>query len=545
MKSTGLKILFFLSLIQAFSGCAKRGTPDGGPIDEVPPEFVRARPENFTTNFDSREIRIFFNEYIKLNDPQRQIIISPPMDPRPEITPLGTASKSIRIRINDTLEPQTTYTVNFGRSITDNNEGNPLSFFNYVFSTGSYIDSLSLRGRVSDALLGAPDPFISVMLYEVNEDYNDSIVYSQVPRYVTSTLDTTTFQLNNLKEGTYQLVAMRDANNNYTFEPESDKIAFAEEYITLPSDDEFDLTLFREILQGRFERPSQKAQQHLIFGYRGMVMPDSLSIVPQNVPEDFEARITRDRATDTLHYWYKPHMERDTLRFIINTPQRTDTLIARLREMSRDSLQFTFEPSSNLGFREDIKILPNVPLIAVNDSLVRITDNDTLPVNFTAAYNEWTNEYAINFKKNERQNYRLTALPGAFTDFFGRENDTIRSSFRTPALSDLGNLVVNLQGVQNFPVIVQLTTEKGEVTAEQYSTGSTNINFNNIRPGKYRLRLIYDSNENRVWDTGSFLERRQPETVVYFQATLEVRANWDVTETFNVAQPPPPNPGVP
>ncbi|NJW55569.1 hypothetical protein HC175_21895, partial [Salinimicrobium sp. CDJ15-91] len=109
-----------------------------------------------------------------------------------------------------------------------------------------------------------------------------------------------------------------------------------------------------------------------------------------------------------------------------------------------------------------IRIIPNVPLIAVNDSLVRITDIDTLPVKFTAAYNNWTNQYSISFEKNERQNYRLTVLPGAFTDFFGRENDTIRSSFRTPALSDLGNLVVNLQGVQEFPVIVQLTTEKGE-----------------------------------------------------------------------------------
>lgn len=536
MRESGLKLLVFLSLVSAFAGCAKRGTPDGGPLDEEPPQYVRARPENFTTNFDAREIRIYFDEYVKLNDPQRQIIISPPMDPRPEITPLGTASRSIRIRINDTLQPQTTYTINFGSSITDNNEGNPLSFFTYAFSTGPYIDSLSIRGEVRDALLNVPDPYITVALYEVDSTYNDSTVYTQVPRYVTSTLDSTTFQLNNLKQGTYQLVGIRDVNNNYTFDPDTDKIAFADEHITIPTDEEFDLALFREMLEGSVERPAQKAQQHLIFGYRGLVIADSVSIAPQNVPDDFEAMVTKDPATDTLHYWYKPYMERDTLKFVVQTPHFSDTLTARLKEMDRDSLQFTFEPPSSLGFHQDVRVRPNVPLVQINDSLVRITDNDTLQVPFTGAYDEWNNEYIISFDKSEEQNYRLTALPGAFTDFFGRENDTIRSQFRTQSLSDLGNLVVTLQGVEEFPVIVQLTTDKGEIIAERYSTGSTSINFDNIKPGNYLLRLIYDLNENQVWDTGSFLGRRQPERVVYFPEAIDVRANWDVTQAFNVSR---------
>lgn len=534
MKNTGLYFLLILTLVITFSGCAKRGTPDGGPLDEEPPQYIRARPENFTTNFDSREIRIFFNEYIKLNDPQRQIIISPPMDPRPEITPLGTASRSIRIRINDTLQPQTTYTINFGSSITDNNEGNPLSFFTYAFSTGPYIDSLSIRGRVRDALLSVPDPYITIALYEVDSTYHDSLVYSRVPRYVTSTLDSTTFQLNNLKQGTYQLVGIRDVNNNYTFEPQTDKIAFADEYINIPTDEEYDLSLFREMLEGSFERPAQKAQQHLILGYRGLINPDSISIQPRNVPDEFEAMVTKDPATDTLHYWYKPNLERDTLSLIVQTQTRNDTLIARLREMKRDSLQFTFDPQSNVGFHQDIRMLPSIPLVAVNDSLVRITDRDTLPVSFSGTYDSWNNEYVISFQKAEKQSYRLTAFPGAFRDFFGKENDTIRAQFRSPAFADLGNLIINLQGVDEFPVILQLTTEKGEVVTEQYSTESTSITFTNVRPGKYRLRLIYDLNENRVWDTGSFVGRRQPERVVYYPEPIDVRANWDDTRAFIV-----------
>lgn len=509
-----------------------------------PPAYVRARPENFTTNFDANEIRIYFNEYIKLSDPQRQIIISPPMDPRPEITPLGTASKSIRIRINDTLEPRTTYTINFGRSITDNNEANPLSFFTYAFSTGPYIDSLSLRGSVKDAILRSPDPFISVMLYEVDSTYNDSVIYTRVPRYVTNTLDSaTTFQLNNLKQGTYQLVAMRDVNNNYTFEPRTDKVAFSDEYITIPTDEEFDLTLFSEILEGKFERPQVKAQQHLIFGYTGLIKADSISITPLDVPADFQDRITKDAKTDTLHYWYKPFEQRDTLKFVAQTPGTRDTLIARLRKSKRDTLQFSIQPTSGLGFREDLKVIPTVPLEEINDSLITLMRSDTIPMPFTGLYDEWNNTYNISFEKSEKQTYRLTALPGAFIDFFGRQNDTLTSQVRTPALADRGNLIVNLTGVREFPVIVQVATEKGEVVTEKFSDGSNTITFNSLKPGNYLLRLIYDTNNNQVWDTGSFLTRKQPELVVYYPEPISVRANWDDTYQFNASPaatlPPP------
>lgn len=536
MRLTGVKFLLLFSLFLAFSSCAKRGTPEGGPLDSEPPRYIRASPENFTTSFDADEIRIYFNEYIKLSDPQRQIIISPPMDPRPEITPLGSASKSIRIRITDTLEPRTTYTINFGRSILDNNESNPLSFFTYAFSTGPYIDSLSLRGSINDAILRAPDPFISVMLYEIDSTYNDSVIYTRVPRYVTNTLDSaTTFQLNNLKQGTYQLVAMRDVNNNYTFEPQTDKIAYADEYITIPTDEEFGLTLFTEILEGRFERPQLKAQQHLIFGYTGLVVADSISITPLNVPEEFEDRITKDASTDTLHYWYKPFAQRDTLKFVVQTPRTSDTVIARLRKAKRDTLLFSFEPTAGLGFNEDLKLIPTVPLEEVNDSLITLMRSDTIPMPFTGTYDRWNNVYNINFEKSEKQSFKVTALPGAFTDFFGRTNDTLTTQVRTPALADRGNLIVNLTGVEEYPVIVQVTTEQGEVIAEQYLLSSNTVKFNTLKPGSYLLRLIYDRNENRVWDTGNFLDRKQPEVVVYYPEPITIRANWDDTYSFNAS----------
>ncbi|GHA35852.1 hypothetical protein GCM10007103_16620 [Salinimicrobium marinum] len=516
-----------------FHNCAKRGTPQGGPIDIEPPRFVRANPENFSTNFNSDEIRILFNEYIKLNEAQRQIIISPPMDPRPEITPMGTASKSVRIRINDTLQPNTTYTINFGRSIVDNNEGNPLDFFQYVFSTGSYIDSLSISGVVTDAYLAQPDPFISVMLYEVDSTYSDSVVYKETPRYITNTLDSTFFQLNNLKEGTYQMVAIRDDNNNYQFDPKNEKIAFLKEFITVPTDSLFELNLFKEIPAFSTTRPAQIAKQHLVFGYTGKLDRDSVQInMISPTPEGFISRITKDPAKDTLHYWYKPLIESDSLRFIAEAPQVKDTLFVRRREMDNDSLTFSFDPSGTLAFNRNLVILPTIPLENINDSLINVFRSDSIPVEFTTRHEAFENRLVLEFEKEESSSYKFMALPGAFTDFFGTQNDTIEQSFRTPSYSDFGSAIVNLQDVEQYPVILQLTNEQGEVQSSKYIESGTNFTFQYLKAGTYLLRAIYDTNKNGIWDTGNYLEKEQPEEIIYFPDLLDIRANWDQTYVF-------------
>jgi len=129
-KSYSKYILFFLAL--AISSCAKRGTITGGAKDTLAPKMISSLPKNFATNFNGKEIKITFDEYVKLKDISKQLIVSPPMKLQPEILPY-TASKYITIRIKDTLQPNTTYSFNFGKSIQDNNEGNPYQQFKYVF----------------------------------------------------------------------------------------------------------------------------------------------------------------------------------------------------------------------------------------------------------------------------------------------------------------------------------------------------------------------------------------------------------------------------
>ncbi|MDX1784370.1 MAG: Ig-like domain-containing protein, partial [Aequorivita vladivostokensis] len=254
MKHRLLYIPIAFLMILSFVDCAKKGSPSGGPRDTIPPVIVRSSPENYTTNFTGDEIEIRFDEYIKLKDVNKELIISPPMKYAPIITPLST-SKTLKIKILDTLKPNTTYSFNFGNSIVDNNEENKFNYYKYIFSTGSYIDSLKLSGRVRDAEFIAPEIPTTVMLYEVNETFTDSIIYSEKPTYITVTKDSTgVFELTNLKEGKYLLLALKEKNNDYIFQPQNDKIGFERELITLPTDSTYTLTLFKETPEYKFGR---------------------------------------------------------------------------------------------------------------------------------------------------------------------------------------------------------------------------------------------------------------------------------------------------
>lgn len=532
----GFSFLFLIFLVLCSVRCAKRGTPSGGAIDTIPPRFVRANPENFSTNFNAEEIRMYFNEYIRLEKPQEQIIISPPMSPRPIITPQGAPQRYIKVNIVDTLQENTTYVINFGRSIVDNNEKNPLPFFKYVFSTGDYIDSLTVSGTIEDAVLKEPEPFISVMLYEIDENFNDSIAYNQPPRYITNTLDSlTSFELTNLKEGTYHMVAIKDVNNNYLYNPGREKIGFVEGSVIIPTNETYNITMFREILPFKPERPRQLGRQKLLIGYRGRIDPDSIQINPlTSVPEDFEYRLIKVPEKDSMHLYFKPLVQSDTLRFEMVTPNRRDTLLTRLTDMPKDTLQISTEPSGNIDFRRNFIIRANTPIVEKNDDLIRIINRDSTNINFTSELRKFENTVNLSFEKNENQTYRISLLPGAITDFYNSTNDTLVKSVNTRSYADLGNVTLNLQNVRSFPIIVQLTDEKGVVKDERYSTSQTNIRFDFIAPGKYLARVIYDRNENGRWDTGDYLRRIKPEEIIYFPESLDIRPNWDINQPFNL-----------
>lgn len=527
-----LSNFIFIAVISLiFINCANRGTPQGGPEDIEPPKIIKSEPENFTTNFTEQEIRIYFDEYIKIKDLQKQLIISPPMDPQPEITPLGGASKYIKIKITDTLEANTTYAFNFGNSIVDNNEENPYPFYRYVFSTGDYIDSLTVKGQVFDALEKQPDDFVSVVLYEVDSTFTDSIIYKDPPKYVTNTLDSlTTFTIENVKAGQYMLIALKDKNQDYKFQQKIDKIGFHKSFINVPTDSIYNLKLFKEDLDFNATRPSLISNEKIAFGYEGDYKGMKINMLSET-PEDFAYTITKDEEADTLYYWYKPKLELDSLIFNVTKGDFTKDFTVKIRPKEQDTLNINPKTTGNINFGEPYKISSSTPFVAFDESKISIMDNDSLIVNFKTWLDTISNIVILDFEKTESNTYKIQLLPNSLTDFYGKTNDTLDYSIRTKAFSDYGNVRVSLQNAK-YPVIVQLTTENGEVKAEQFSEEPKFFDFRYVNPGKYLLRVIFDTNGNKKYDSGSYLKKQQPERVSYYPELIDVRANWDEIREF-------------
>jgi hypothetical protein len=518
--------------------CAKRGSITGGLKDTIAPVLKASFPKNFSTNFKENEIKLTFDEYIKLKDLKKQLIISPPMKNEPLISPL-TSSKYITIKINDTLKPNTTYSFNFGQSVADNNEGNPLNQFKYIFSTGNNIDSLAIGGKIKDAYNKEVESFVSVMLYEVNDTYKDSIVYNETPRYVTNTLDSLkTFRLENIKAGKYLLVAMKDYNNNNKYNPKKDKIGFHKEFITIPNDTIYELELFKETLPFKAFKPNQVSGNRLVMPYEGSLHSanERPKIVLKNKDEIIPTILTQLPKKDSLQIWYKP-IKADSLSIEVNKDKYTGTFNFKIKDQKKDSLSIVAKPNAILNFRDRFTLETATPLVNFDKSKIKILTKDSVDVPFTTEYDEFNQKLYLDFKKEPSEKYNFTLLPGALTDFYEKSNDTLRYKLDTKSTTEYGNLNVTLENVKHFPVLVELTNAKGEVLTSQYTESNPVITFSLLEPALFSLRAIYDENKNKTYDPGNFLEKKYAEEVIYFSKEIDVRANWDVEQPFDLSIP--------
>ena len=186
--------------------CANRGYPQGGEKDETPPKVIKEVPESYSTNFKGKYIDIYFDEYVQLKEINNKFVMSPPAKKKARVSLRG---KYIRVTFQDTLLPETTYTLDFADAIVDNNEGNPLGFYRYVFSTGPKLDSMELAGQVIDMESQLPVLGAMVLFYE---NHADSAAMLELPNYVARTDSAGMFRVTNIKNTTYRILAIDDAN---------------------------------------------------------------------------------------------------------------------------------------------------------------------------------------------------------------------------------------------------------------------------------------------------------------------------------------------
>ena len=217
-----LSLLFTVALLYA---CASVGSPDGGPYDETPPKFVRANPSPNSTNVKHKKITIEFDEFIKLEKASEKVIVSPPQKEAAKVEAMG---KRVHVEFYDTLRANTTYTVDFGDAIVDNNEGNPMGHFAYSFSTGSQIDTMEVSGTVLNAENLEPIKDIQVGLHQNLEDS----AFVKLPFDRISRTDSRgRFIIRGIRPGKYRLYALKDGNQNYLFDSKTETIAYLDSLV--------------------------------------------------------------------------------------------------------------------------------------------------------------------------------------------------------------------------------------------------------------------------------------------------------------------------
>jgi len=529
-----------LVMISIICSCAQIVIPAGGPKDVSPPMAVKYIPDSAATNFLAKTITITFNEFIQLNDLQKELTVSPPMDIQPEVKEKG---KMLLIELKDAPKKNTTYTLNFGSAIRDFTEGNVKKDFQYIFSTGDHIDTLRISGIVKDAFDQKTDKGILVMLYESLED---SVPYKNRPSYFAKTNADGSYRINNIRPGIYKVFALKEENGNFKYDSPSEHIAFSDTLVKINRNIRLDMQLFKE------KPKRQRLLKNYVQGYGSVFLiyaksVDSISYKPMNKTTQTETFITEfNSARDTVRIWF-PIFGKDSLRFQVTASGNVvDTI--RICTCTFNKGQggrgeaFKLNASTNASAANKFDISKGLELKfnhPINSSLskpkdVYLTSNSSR-INFTN-----TNSFELNkghflfqFPLVQDSSYKLFIPPGTFTDIFGLKNDTIRTTFKTQEDKYFGTLKLVLKMKIRIKYILQLMNEKNEVFNYTSSNGGVFF-YTYLPPGAYKLRIIYDRNGDDSWTTGNYLENQKPETVIYYPSAITIRSNWDLDLDWKV-----------
>ena len=534
MKSFLKHFIFVFVIVLLTSNCARKGVPNGGLKDSLAPVMVIANPPYKSINFNDKKIKLSFNEYVTLKNLNQQLVISPPLKYFPTITPQGSPSKEITIKLTDTLKANTTYIFNFGNSIEDNNEGNVLKSFNYVFSTGKYVDSLKTKGLIKDAFKNKFDKDISVLLYKVDSTFTDSIIYKQKPNYITNTIDSL-FTITNIKKGNYLLIALKDVSKNYTFNPKEDKIGFYSQLIEFPKDSVLKepLSIFREIPDYKMISAKEISKGKIVFDFEGDRQNIDIKLLSE-VPENFKSTYKFDTAKDSIYYWHS-NIKKDSLVFKIKKENSNDTLTVFLRKKGVDSLKINSNVTSVLDLKDTLTLTSNNPVTRVDTTKILFFEKDSLAVSYEPIVEKSTNKIHFLFNKEYNSNYKLTLLPKALTDLYETQNDTLNYIFKTKDPEDYGSISLTINNNSSSPIYIELVKESDKKMIQKITVSdSKNILFEFIPPGRYIVRAIIDTNKNNKWDTGNYLKKVQPENVIYLPIIFNIKANWSFSEVFDI-----------
>lgn len=468
----------WLALVLLLSGCANIVPPEGGKKDETAPELLTIEPADSSLNIKPSKIVLHFNEYVEVRDLEKNLSLSPLLSIPPTVISYG---KRVEIKIQDTqLLANTTYSIGLGNALVDNHEGNPYKDFVYLFSTGTYFDSLQLQGSVTDAATGMPDTAALMVLYAAEE--NDTAVLRKRPQYAIKTDASGNFNFRSLPRKTFRIYALQDANSNYMYDLGEEKIGFLDQTVipTVGADSLYNFYLFKEIAD------TVAASAETI---------DTVSAKDR----DNKPALGGDKKSN-------PEKNKVAYRVNVDTANRSE----RSFELTQ---KLTIDLFTALKSLDTAKVYLSY-------------ENNGIEVEAVQKLHVDSGKIKISTQWQPDKLYTLRLVKGWARDTSGSELAPGKYFFRTKREEDYGTLKVHINNYYYGDSFV-LYIYKGADSVYQKAITDSTVTLTLLQPGDYNMRIIADGNKNGKWDAGNLLKGKQPERVYPYTTVTLVKAGWE------------------
>lgn len=522
-----------VAMVYFMVGCASISPLEGGPKDETPPKVLEEESTpNFQANSSPRRIELVFDEWVTLTDVFNQVVISPPLQYKPTVSLKG---RTVVFELNEKeqLRPEATYTINFGNAVKDLTENNPAENLRFVFSTGAYIDSLTVSGKIVSALTGEPVDKALFMLYD---NLNDSVVRTELPFYFGRTDKNGNFTIPNVRADTLKGFALLDADLNYRFNQSKELIGFPDAWIVTTDSSARDLRirLFEEA------RPIKLLEQETAT-YGVVKLTYSQTPLSTNFSASDTAQIWKtEYLGDSIKIWYDRPDTNSWKLFV-----RADTITTDTITPKTGSLKPTFLSKAKLNMAsptpgatallhpdKPAMLTFNHPVVRADTSLISWWE-DTLR---NPVFPTWKPDsvqprvWNVSLPWKEALIYEMQALPGAFTDMYGLSNaDTLLLKWRIEQRKNFATLHIIVEDMEPETdyIVSLLNSNKVEVDRKIMRSDSENkFTALHLQPGQYSLRIVVDTNKNGRWDSGHYDTKIQPEEIMLFPVE-QLRGNWE------------------
>ncbi len=507
--------------------CANRIGLEGGVRDKQPPMLdTESSDPNYKRNFNGDEFQLSFDEFVKIDKANEQIIVSPPL--QFPLSPVVRGKKIIfRFNPDEELRENTTYTVQFGDAIQDITESNPVNNLRYIFSTGNVIDSMQIRVQVLDLENDNPMEDVWVMLYET---LSDTVIRKGRPVYFSKSDSSGYALVENCRPGGYRIFALKDENRNYQFDLTEEKIGHIDRMVPASLDEE---ELYRIYLYSEVDPPyrldamkiDSQIYSFTIGGeieYLEWKTMDGTSV--ESYLEKDTLFIKSNGIIDTI-LLYSDYNEPDTISLLSMSSVGSEN--RRFNNLKKLNIQ-----AKRNGNRISASISWNNPVTQVNPDLIYTIDRDSNlvrpPELIVDSFSVGANTTSLSWKNNGMRD-TVILFSNAVTSWLA-SNDTIVEKLRPIEEQSLSNLLVevtNLDTLQSY--ILFLKSTKGEIVESTVISNRANYDWTagGLFPSKYTLELVTDINGNGRADNGWFDKRQLPEPI----SSLEIdnlRSDWDV-----------------